>query len=1035
MKNAIKNNISMLLCLISFCLFFTSSVRAEKKEVLQNRILTGRVLDDLGEPAIGANVLVKGTTIGVAVDLNGNYRIEVPQGKATIVFSYVGYQTQEIPYKGQTTLNITLKSDSEILEEVVVVGYGVQKKVTLTGAVGSIGGEKLASKAVGNVTSSLAGLVPGLKVMNRGGQPGADGSNLSIRGFGAPLVLVDGIEQAFGYMDPNEIESISILKDASAAVYGSRAANGVILVTTKRGKRGKPKFSLNLNAGFSAPTRIVEMASSGLYAELMNEANMVNGDAPTYTPGEVAKFYAGTDPRYPNTDWRKETLKSVSPKYDVNMSVRGGGDKVSYFLSLGYLNQKSLLRSDDINFNRVSFRSNIDAQINSVLRLSADFSGRLEYRDLPGRNMSLIMKSIQAARPTIPVYWPDSSKPTNAAYDALWAHPLMISERDYSGYSDDDFSSVRGTFSVNLNFNKWIKGLSADGKFDYRLNNNFVKTFNTSFQCYDYNYDTNEYITTGQFNKGLNSLNEEYKKDWLWYSMFKLNYDRIFAEKHHVTGLALVEAQASKNDNFFAYREGFISTEVDEMFAGSDENKNNGGSASEDGRMSYVFKLGYGYENRYLIDFVGRVDGSAKFYKSNRWGFFPGVSVAWRISEEPFFKEKFKNVDNLKLRLSVGQAGDEANVNFNYLTGYIFGKSYIFDSGEAISKGLKSKGLANKNASWAETTTYNIGVDYSIFNRKFYTEFDVFYRLKSKMLATRAQSLPSTFGATLPEENINKQDTRGFELMVGHANKIGDLIYDIRANVSWARSKWVHYDEVDRTDPLQKRRYDLTGQWTNVAWGYEADGLFSSQEEIDGWADITNGAHNNVIRPGDIRYVDQNNDGVINWQDEVQIGRDANPEIFFGLNGDFTYKNWSLNVLFQGATNYSVFNSEQFVMPFGDNMTPYAFWEKRWTEDNPNPNAELPRSRFSKGHPNTYQSTFWVLRNAYYIRLKNIQLNYTFPERWTQKVGINNLRLFLSGNNLLTLTNVKYKDPESDTRSGWYYPQVKTLTVGVSMNF
>ncbi len=379
MKNAIKNNISMLLCLISFCLFFTSSVRAEKKEVLQNRILTGRVLDDLGEPAIGANVLVKGTTIGVAVDLNGNYRIEVPQGKATIVFSYVGYQTQEIPYKGQTTLNITLKSDSEILEDVVVVGYGVQKKVTLTGAVGSIGGEKLASKAVGNVTSSLAGLVPGLKVMNRGGQPGADGSNLSIRGFGAPLVLVDGIEQAFGYMDPNEIESISILKDASAAVYGSRAANGVILVTTKRGKRGKPKFSLNLNAGFSAPTRIVEMASSGLYAELMNEANMVNGDAPTYTPGEVAKFYAGTDPRYPNTDWRKETLKSVSPKYDVNMSVRGGGDKVSYFLSLGYLNQKSLLRSDDINFNRVSFRSNIDAQINSVLRLSADFSGRLEY--------------------------------------------------------------------------------------------------------------------------------------------------------------------------------------------------------------------------------------------------------------------------------------------------------------------------------------------------------------------------------------------------------------------------------------------------------------------------------------------------------------------------------------------------------------------------------------------------------------------------------------------------------------------------------
>ena len=353
MKNAIKRKTWLLLVFLT-CLV-TSAVQAGKKEVLQGRILTGVVLDEQGLPAIGANVLVKGTTVGVATDVDGKYRIEVPQGNRTIVFSYVGYRTQEIIYKGQASLNVSLEPDSEVLDDVVVVGYGVQKKVNLTGAVGSVEGEKLASKAVGNVTSALAGLVPGLKVMNRGGQPGADGAALNIRGFGAPLVLVDGIEQDFGYMDPNEIENISILKDASAAVYGSRAANGVILVTTKRGKKGKPKFNLNLNAGFSAPTRIIEMASSGLYAELMNEANIVNGDNPTYTPEEVAKFYAGTDPRYPNTDWRKETLKSISPKYDVNMSVRGGGDKVSYFLSLGYLNQKSLLRSDDINFNNLSF--------------------------------------------------------------------------------------------------------------------------------------------------------------------------------------------------------------------------------------------------------------------------------------------------------------------------------------------------------------------------------------------------------------------------------------------------------------------------------------------------------------------------------------------------------------------------------------------------------------------------------------------------------------------------------------------------------
>lgn len=1030
MKNTIKKKAWFMLMLL-VCLTATNL----RGETLQKKVLTGVVLDEQGIPAPGVNVHIKGTTIGIATDLDGKYKLEIPSGNQVIIFSYIGYTTQEFQYKGQPYINVNLKPDSEMLDDIVVVGYGVQKKVNLTGAVGSIDGTKLNSRAAGNITSSLAGLIPGLKVINRGGQPGADGSSLNIRGFGGPLVLVDGIEQDFGFMDPNEIENISILKDASAAVYGARAANGVILVTTKRGKKGKPKFNLNLTAGFSAPTRIIEMASSGLYAELTNEANIVNGDQPTYLPEEIEKYYNGTDPLYPNTDWRKETLKSSSPKYDMNMSVRGGSDKVSYFLSLGYLNQKSLLRSDDINYDRVSFRSNIDAQINSVLRLSADFSGRLEYREQPGRGMDVIMKAVQAAKPTVPAYYPDHSKPTYPGYDASWANPLPISNKDYSGYDKTDYSSVRGTFSANLNFDKWIKGLSADGKFDYRLNNNFIKTFNTSFDYHDYNYDTDTYKVVSQFNGGKNSLREAYIKDWLWYSMFKINYDRVFANKHHVTGLALVEAQSSRSDNFNAYREGFISTEIDELFAGSDKNKNNGGGASEGGRMSYVFKLGYNYSDKYLFDFVGRVDGSAKFYESNRWGFFPGISAAWRISEEAFFKNKFNSVDNFKVRFSIGQAGDEANANFNYLTGYRFGNSYIFNDGGTISRGLASKGLANKNAKWAETTTYNFGVDYSIYNRKFYTEFDVFYRMKSKMLASRAQSVPSTFGASLPEENINKQDTRGFELMIGHANKVGDFSYDLRANVSWARTKWVHFDEFERTDPLEQSRYDVTGKWTNIAWGYQADGLFSSQEEIDGWADITNGAHNNVIRIGDIRYIDQNNDKIINWKDEIKIGKSTDPEIFYGLNGDFTYKNWSLNLLFQGATNYSVFNSDQFVFPFGNNFVPYALWEDRWTTENPNPNAKLPRSRFALGHPNGYSSTFWVLKNAYYIRLKNIQLNYTFPSAWTKKAGINELSLFVTANNLLTITNVEHKDPESSSTSGWYYPQLKTFTIGLSLNF
>ncbi|MGQ8335573.1 TonB-dependent receptor [Sunxiuqinia sp. A32] len=1009
-------------------------VNNSNKSILNQQInIEGKVTDSSGAPMPGVTVVVKGTKKGAITDGDGSFTLPDVSEDAILLFSFVGMKMQEVAVSGKSIINVTMVENTIGIDEVVAIGYGTQKRVNLTGAVGSVDGENLANKAVGNVTSALAGLVPGLKVMNRGGKPGNDGAALSIRGFGAPLILVDGIEQSFAYMDPAEIENISILKDASAAVYGARAANGVILVTTKRGKKGAPKFNMHFNTGFSAPTRTIEMANSGLYAELTNEANLVDGNQPTFTDEEIAKYYDGTDPLYPNTDWRKETLKSFSPKYDINMNLRGGGERVSYFLSLGYLNQKSLLRSDDINFDRVSFRSNVDAQINSVLSLSADFSGRLEYRENPGRGMPVIMTAIQAAKPTVPAHYPDYSKPTYPGYNENDANPLPISERDYSGYEDHDFSSVRGTFSANLNFDKWIKGLSADGKFDYRLNNNLTKEFKTTFNYYDYNYDTEEYVVTGRFNGGHNSLRESYAKDWLWYSLFKLNYDRIFAGKHHVTGLALVEAQSNRHDDFFAYREGFISTRIDEMFAGADENKNNGGGASEGGRMSYVFKLGYNYGSRYLIDFVSRVDGSAKFNKSNRWGFFPGVSAAWRISEETFFKNRFKNVDNLKLRVSVGQAGDEANVNFNYLTGYVFGNNYIFDTSETVLKGLKTKGLANRDARWAETTTYNIGTDYSIYNRKFYTEVDVFYRLKSKMLATRIHSLPSTFGAALPQENINKQDTRGFELMLGHANKIGDFIYDIKANVSWARSKWIHFEENERTDPQQQYRYDLTGKWTNIAWGYEADGLFSSQEEIDGWADITNGANNNVIRPGDVRYVDQNDDGIINWEDEVQIGKDTDPEIFFGLSGDFNYKSWSLNVLFQGATNYSEFNSDQFVYPFGINLVPYAFWEDRWTDENPD--AKLPRVRYATGHPNGYTSSFWVLKNAYYMRLKNIQLSYSFHNSWTKKVGIDNLKLFVTGNNVLTITNVEHKDPESDSSSGFYYPQVKTFTAGINLNF
>lgn len=1000
----------------------------------QGKILTGIVKDTEGEILPGVNIVIKGGTAGAISDADGRYTLKINSEKCTLQFSYVGFKTQEVVYKGQRVLNIVLSEEGEILNDVVVVGYGTQKKVNLTGSVASVKGESLAQRASGNVSASLAGLVPGLKVMNRSGAPGQDGADLSIRGFGAPLILVDGVEQAFGNIDPNEIESISVLKDASATVYGSRAGNGVILITTKRGQKGKPKFSFNFQANVSAPTILAEYVNAGQYAELYNEALVGQGDEPLYSQEEIAKYYDGTNPNYPNTDWQKATLKDTQSSYTANLNVRGGGERANYFLSVGYLHQNSLLQSNDITWDRVSFRSNVDAKITKFLTVGADISGRLERRNAAGSGMPDIMKAIQNAHPTVPLAYPDPTKIPLAGYDQRWANPVAIADKDYSGYLKHECNIIRTALSVKLDLNPWIKGLTVDGKFDYKLNMTFDKNFKNSIDFYTYNPTEDSYMLQGTYNGGTNSLREDFIRDWLWYSMVKVNYERRFAKKHHVSGLLLMEAQSTKNDNFWGRREGFISTEVDEMFAGSEENMKAGGDASQGGRMSFVGKLGYNYANKYLADFVMRADGSPKFAKKHRWGYFPAISVGWRISEERFFKDRIHNVDNLKLRLSAGLAGDEANVAFNYLTGYNFvpAYNYTFSSDASLSTAIRSKGLSNIDAVWANTATYNIGIDYSMWNRKLYAEVDAFYRLKTKMLTTRALSLPSTFGAILPEENLNKQDTRGFEIMLGHANRIGDFIYDIKGNVSWARSKWVHFDEVVRSDPEQDYRYRVDGRWTNMKWGYIADGIFQSQEEIDEWADMTEIAVGKV-QPGDIRYLDINGDKKINWKDERPIGKGNDPDIFFGLNGSFKYKNWELNLLFQGATNYSVDYNGAFRNAFGVNMTPLSLWTERWTEDNRN--ASMPRIALGTGGMNNNNSTFWLIENAYYVRLKNIQLTYTFPEKWIKKIGANNLQLYMSGNNLFTITNVHDKDPETLEAGNLAYPITKALSFGINLNF
>ncbi|MGY5851423.1 SusC/RagA family TonB-linked outer membrane protein [Salegentibacter sp. F14] len=998
--------------------------------------VSGKVSDEDGIPLPGVTVHIEGTNTGSTTDMDGKFSIEA-EVNDILIFSSIGFKSQQVTVDEQTdNIEIVLMEDVSELGEVVVVGYETQRKITTTSAVSTVEGEKIKDVPVGNITSALAGRVPGLKVMNRGGQPGADGAFLNIRGFGAPLILVDGVPQDPGYLDPNEIESINVLKDASASVYGARAGNGVVLVTTKRGVQGKPTFNFSYSSSISAPTKIVELADAPLYAQLANEADRTNGAEPTFSPEAIDNFRRGDDPRFPNTDWWDQTFREWAPMNDFNMNVRGGSEAVKYFLSAGYLNQQSMLRSEDIEFERFSFRSNLDAQISDKFEVGFDISGRKEYRNLPGRGIGVIMTAVQAAKPTQPAYYPDPEKPTYPGYDADFANPLPISDKDYSGYSHHNFQSIRGTLTMNYDLVDFTDGLNAELKMDYRAIDNFIKDWRTPFTYYNYNYDEDTYHEATVFNKGMVSLNQSDMKNWLAYGYLKLNYRKSFSG-HTFTAMALAEALSSRQDYFNAYREGFLTQEIDQLFAGSDENKDNYGSAQEDGRMAYVGTLGYNFRNKYFADFIFRADGSPRFHKDNRWGYFPAVSLAWRLSEENFIKDNFNSLENLKLRMSYGQAGDQGNARFNYLTGYQMGRSYVFSQNETIERGIASKGLANPLAQWAETTTYNIGLDGNFNESQFYFEADAFYRQKNGILATRLLAVPSTFGANLPEENINSQDDRGFEFLIGHSNSFGDFTYDVSTNFSWARTKWRHFEEPEFDTEEERRRRQLSGQWTNRSWGYETDGLFSTQEEIDNWADITNGANNNVIKPGDIKYIDQNDDGVINWKDEVQLGKSVQPEIFYGLNLNLGYKNFGLTALFQGATNFSVFYSDQFKAPFGVNFVPFEFWKNAWTTENPDPQSPLPRIRYGdeSTHPNGYGSDFWMVENAYYLRLKDLRLNYTFSESLVQKIGFKSMRVFVQGYNLGVITNVRHRDPESDNTAGRNYPHQKTLSIGANVKF
>lgn len=996
----------------------------------------GRVTDSLGHALPGVTIKVKNATLGTSTDEKGEFTLVVPDD-AVLVVSYIGYQTQDIPVAGRKEINITMRTSASGLNEVVVVGYGTQKKVDVTGAVSTIQGKELNTATNSNLTNMLAGKLPGLRVVQRTGEPGDYSTDFDIRGLGSPLIIVDGVPNGnFNMLDPNEIASISVLKDASAAVYGVRAANGVILVTTKRGKEGEVRLNYSGTYGWASPTNTPQVMNAFQYATLVDDADFNTGKTtPTFSSQDLEKFKNGT---YPSTNWQDLIMRRYAPQMHHNLSASGGTDKIKYFLSLGYYNEEGTWKSGDLNYKRYNFRSNITAQITKDLQAELLIDGIQDNKNQPGAPTWLIFKSIWMQKPTIPVYANNNPLYLSAVADAT--HPLAITNHNIGGYIVNTNKYFQGSFALNYSV-PYIAGLKARFMYSYNSNYSFNKQWQKMYALYNYDNASGTYVPG--YANDPSKLSERYSDGYLSLVQTSLNYEKTFLKKHKVDALLLFEQYKQNSNDLYGSKQ-FSLDAVDQLYAGNSLNQTiNNDATTELANQGLVGRINYDYNGKYLVEGSFRYDGSSKFAPGHQWGLFPAFSAGWRLSEEPFIKNNIPYLTNLKLRGSWGRMGDDRASTFQFLSGYNYpGANYIFNN--TVISGLGFRGMANPNITWYESTTADIGLDGDLWNGLLDFSLDAFRRRRDNLLDTRALSLPQTVGASLPQENLDSDMTLGFEVQVSHTNTIGKFTYNVTGNISATRTKWLYKEESQPGNAYLKWRKSNKDRWSDILWGYGVAGVFTSQAEIYG-SPVQDGQGNRTLLPGDIKYQDYNGDGVIDANDIHQIGRSNTiPEINYGLTFNLQWNGFDLNLLFQGATNFQIsyLGSDQLVQPMPWGRNGLAMFLNRWHKADPfEANSpwvpgKYPPTRPSGTFPLNYMtSTFW-LNDASYLRLKSMEVGYTVPAKWLGKKSLKALRVFANGFDLLTWTGLKFIDPEHTSQTyGYLYPITKNYNVGVNVTF
>ena len=1017
------------------------------------REVTGTVTDNETKEGVpGVTVTVKGTTRGVLTDVSGKFKIEAVNENSVLVFSMVGYLPQEVTVGGRSVIDVVMSADNQHLSEVIVVGYGVQKKETVTGAVASVKGEELVKSPAVNLSNSLAGRMPGVVAVNRSGEPGYDGSSIRIRGSNTlgnndALIVIDGIPNRAGGLErlnPQDIESISVLKDASAAIYGARAANGVILITTKRGKTGKPELSYSFNQGYSQPTVVPKMTNSAQYAEMLNDLNVYalpvsewaganqaykstgvftrpNGQqrvAP-FSPEAIQKLSDGSDPwNYPNTDWFDAALKEWSPQVRHNLTLNGGGENIKYYTSLGYQDQDAYYKNSATGYSQYDLRLNLDAKINDYINVTIGALAREEFRRYPTKGAGAIFRMLMRGKPQMPAYWPNGMPGPDIEYGE---NPVVITTNQ-TGYDrqKNDFFQTNGQLDIKI---PGVEGLKFTGTaaLDKRLWNR--KLWTIPWTLYERGSGTQPdgtpnlvASTRGPAEPNLNQYTESQLNVLLGATV---SYDRTFG-KHTVGALAGTNRETISGDNMGAYRRFFVSSAIDQMFAGGDLEKNNWGGAYEEARLNYFGRFTYNFSEKYLAELLWRYDASDIFPADTRYGFFPGVMLGWVISEENFMENS--PLSYLKLRGSWGQMGNDKVSRYQYLATYGF-SSYIIDGAEY--KTLAESRIPNTNITWEVANNANIGLEGSLLKDRLTFEFEVFNNLRTQILTARNASVPQSTGLTLPNENIGKVRNRGWEFNFGWRDKIGEFTYNIGLNGGYAKNKILFWDEAPGAPAWQRS----TGSPIGTFLMYEFDGVFKDQAEIDS-NPLDYSSIIGSLRPGDMKYKDINGDGKITPDDRIRPDFNNIPLFQGGLVLGGQYRNFDLSILFQGAAGAKQYVSAGEMGSIGNFFL--DIYENRWTIDNPS--SEHPRIAERGDQYYSGGNTYWF-RSRDYIRLKNLEVGYTLPANLTNKIKMNNLRVYLNGLNLITWDKLKVLDPESDNTTGQYYPQARVINAGLTVTF